>query len=134
MGTAVVNLPEDSMAVRDTYRDYVVDQLSRVQPVNWKRMFGGIGLYSSGRFFALIDNDTLYFKTGDGNRKDFEQRNAPAFQPFGPDSKPMGYHQVPADILEDLAQLPLWMAKALNEATNQTSVRHSKSPLKSDSR
>lgn len=128
------------MAVRDSYRDYVVDQLARVQPVTWKRMFGGIGLYSGGRFFALIDNDTLYFKTGEGNRTDFEQRNAPAFQPFGPDSKPMGYHQVPADILEDLSQLELWMAKALKEATtpSRTSVRRSRSrsgsPPKSASR
>lgn len=116
------------MAVRDSYRDYVVDQLSRVQSVTWKRMFGGIGLYCGERFFALIDNDTLYFKTGDGNRTDFEQRNAPAFQPFGPDSKPMGYHQVPADILEDLSLLELWMAKALREATNpsRTAARQSK--------
>lgn len=111
-----VSIRREDMAVRDSYRDYVVDQLSRIQPVSWKRMFGGIGLYCGTRFFALIDNDTLYFKTGDGNRTDFEQRNAPAFQPFGPDSKPMGYHQLPADILEDVSQLELWMSKALDEA------------------
>jgi DNA transformation protein and related proteins len=123
------------MAVRDSYRDYVVDQLNRRQPVSLKRMFGGIGLYCGGRFFALIDNDTLYFKTGAGNRTDFEQRNAPAFQPFGPDSKPMGYHQLPADILQDLAQLERWMSKALNEATtrSRSSTRQPQSRSKSAS-
>ena len=27
-----------------------------------KRGFGGIGIYSDGRFFAVIDNDTLLFQ------------------------------------------------------------------------
>lgn len=122
------------MPVRDSYRDYVVDQLGRIQPVTWKRMFGGIGLYCGDRFFALIDNDTLFFKTGDGNRTDFEQRGAPAFQPFGPGTKPMAYHQVPADILEDLSKLDLWMNKALQEATIKQAKTKAGSTRKSPSR
>lgn len=104
------------MAVRDSYRDYVMEQLGRVRPVTWRKMFGGVGVYADGRFFALLDNDTLFFKTGDANRADFEARGMKPFQPFGPDSKPMAYHELPGDVLEDVAELAAWMAKAIQVA------------------
>ena len=101
------------MAVHDSYRDFVVEQLGRVCPVTWRKMFGGVGIYAGDAFFALLDNDTLYFKTGDANRADFEARGMKRFQPFGPSTKPMGYHEVPADVLENMAELEAWMGKAV---------------------
>ena len=105
------------MAVRDSYRQYVLEQLGRVRPVTWRKMFGGVGVYADDRFFALLDNDTLYFKTGDTNRADFEARGMPPFQPFGPGTKPMDYHELPGDVLENVAELPEWIAKAVAVAT-----------------
>ena len=104
------------MAVRDSYREFVVEQLGRVRPVTWRRMFGGVGLYADGAFFALLDNDTLYFKTGDANHPDFTARGMKPFQPFGPDTKPMAYHEVPADVLENVAELTVWLGKAVTVA------------------
>ena len=101
------------MAVRDSYREYVLEQLGRVRPVTWRKMFGGVGVYADDRFFALLDNDTLYFKTGATNRADFEGRGMPPFQPFGPGTKPMDYHELPGDVLENVAELPEWIAKAV---------------------
>jgi DNA transformation protein len=109
------------MAVRDSYRDFVVEQLGRVRPVTWRRMFGGVGIYADGAFFALLDNDTLFFKTGDTNRGDFEARGMKPFQPFGPDTKPMSYFEVPGDVLENVAELAMWMAKAVAVAEVQSS-------------
>lgn len=105
------------MAVRDSYREYVLEQLGRVRPVTWRKMFGGVGVYAEDRFFALLDNDTLYFKTGDTNRADFEARGMPPFQPFGPGTKPMDYHELPGDVLENVAEFPEWIAKAVAVAT-----------------
>jgi DNA transformation protein len=104
------------MAVRDSYREYVLEQLGRVRLVTWRKMFGGVGVYADDRFFALLDNDTLYFKTGDANRADFEARGMPPFQPFGPGTKPMDYHELPGDVLEDPAELAAWLAKAVTVA------------------
>lgn len=104
------------MAVRDSYRDWLLEQLGRVRAVRAKRMFGGLGLYSEDIFFGVVDNDTTFFRTGDSNRSDFESRGMKPFQPMGPDTKPMAYHEVPADVLEDVELLRDWMTKAVLEA------------------
>ena len=48
------------MAVSQSYRDYVLEQLGRVTPVTSKSMFGGVGIYAEGLFFALIAEDRFF--------------------------------------------------------------------------
>ena len=102
------------MAVSDDYRDFVLEQLATAGRVTPRAMFGGVGLYLDGLFFALIDDDTLYFKTDDSNRARFEQAGSRPFCPF-PDrpDQPMAYWQVPAEVLEDADQLAAWAREAL---------------------
>jgi DNA transformation protein len=100
------------VAVTESYRDFVLDQLGRVVPVIGKFMFGGVGIYSDGLFFALIAEDRLYFKVDETNRPDFEHFSMEPFRPFGEDSA-MGYHELPADVLEDSNRLPLWIKKSI---------------------
>jgi DNA transformation protein len=110
------------MAVRDSFRDYVLDQLSGLGPVRSKRMFGGVGLYHDERFFGLIDDDTLYLKVDDSNRDDFVARGMGPFRPF-PDRPEysMGYFEVPASVLEEGDELVAWARKALAIATSTRS-------------
>ncbi len=103
------------MAVSPSYRDFVLEQLGRVTPVTGKSMFGGLGIYAQGLFFALIAEDRLYFKVDDATRPDFEQRRMEPLRPFGEDSA-MGYFEVPADVVEDVAQLEPWVRKAIDVA------------------
>ncbi len=103
------------MAVSDSYREFVLEQLGRVTTVNGKVMFGGVGIYAQGLFFALIAEDRLYFKVDDTTRPDFEQLGMEPFRPFGEDSA-MGYYEVPADVAEDVNQLENWMKKAIQVA------------------
>ncbi len=103
------------MATSQSYRDFVLEQLGRVTPVTGKSMFGGVGIYAQGLFFALIADDRLYFKVNDATRPDFERQGMEPFRPFGEDHA-MGYYEVPADVLEDVAQLDLWMRKAIDVA------------------
>lgn len=104
------------MAVSPEYRAFVLEQLGRVAPaVTSRSMFGGVGVYSAGLFFALIAGETLYLKVDDGNRADFEAIGMGPFRPFGED-KPMGYYELPADLLEDADLLRPWVAKAVDVA------------------
>ncbi len=103
------------MAVTDSYRTFVLEQLGRVTPVTAKSMFGGVGLYAEGLCFALIAEDRLYFKVDDTTRPDFERLGMEPFRPFGEDSA-MGYYEVPADVVEDTAQLAAWMRRAIEVA------------------
>ena len=101
------------MAVSEGYREYVLDQLGRVEPVSPRAMFGGVGLYARGVFFALIDDDRLYFKADETNRPAFEAHGMGPFMPFGDESHVMQYYEVPGDVLDDVDSLSGWMEKAV---------------------
>src|SRR5713226_2322603 len=103
------------MAASESYRVFVLEQLARVTPVTAKSMFGGVGIYARGLFFALIAEDRLYFKVDDSTRPDFERLGMEPFRPFGDDST-MGYYEVPADVMEDATQLAPWVEKAIDVA------------------
>ena len=116
------------MPVSDGYRELVVDQLGRVAaPIRAKRMFGGVGLYADGLFFALIDEDTVYFKTDALTRPEFEARGMPPFRPGGEGGGVMAYHALPDDVLEDVELLGAWVARALDVA-RRAKGRTKKSP------
>lgn len=102
------------MSVSQTYLDAVMDQIGQVAPVTSKRMFGGAGLYSDGLFFAVLDNDRLYFKVDDSNRDDFVEAGMGPFRPF-PDRPDymMQYYELPAGVLDDPDALVHWLAKAV---------------------
>lgn len=107
------------MPVSQSYRTFVLEQLGRVAPVTARSMFGGVGIYSDGLFFALVDDDTLYFKVDDSNRADFEAEGMGPFMPFGDTSHVMQYYEVPGELLEDTDRLHLWMEKAVAVARNK---------------
>lgn len=102
------------MSVTQPYLDSVLAHISQIAPVTSKRMFGGAGLYSDGLFFAVLDNDRLYFKVDDSNRGDFEAAGMGPFRPF-PDRPDylMQYYELPAGVLDDPDALAHWVAKAL---------------------
>ena len=102
------------MAVQRQYLDYVLEQLGGLGAVRFRRMFGGVGLYSADLFFGLIDDDTLFFKTDESNAAPYQSRNMPRFMP--PSDRPLGpfgYHQVPADIIEDAELLAEWARQSV---------------------
>lgn len=116
------------MAVTDEFRDYVLEQLAAAGKVIARRMFGGVGLYLDGLFFALISDDTLYFRTDDASRPSYEKAGSRQFRPF-PDrpSHVMAYWEVPAEVLEDAEQLRLWTREALAAALAARSKRSARS-------
>ena len=105
------------MSVQDQYLAYVLEQLAGLGALRSNRMFGGVGLYSREIFFGLIDDDTLFFKTDESNVAPYRERNMPKFMPF-PDRPEavLGYHQVPADVIEDAEQLVDWARKSVEVA------------------
>ena len=105
------------MTVSAGFRSFVLEQLGRVvRNIRGRSMFGGVGIYSGDLFFALIDDDTLYFKVDDSSRPDFESRNMEPFRPYGPAGEVMQYYSVPAEVLEDAEALENWAHCAIDVA------------------
>ena len=102
------------MAVRPQYLAYILEQLERLDDLRSRRMFSGVGLYSGQLFFALVHDDTLYFKSDSTNSAEYVARNMPRFMPFPDRPKAvMAYYQVPADVMEDAELLVAWARKSV---------------------
>ena len=103
------------MPVTDSFRDFVVEQLEQCTgDIRAKRMFGAVGIYAGDSFFAVIDNDRLYFKVDDQTR--------PAFVAAGMGPAPLGtedgrvvtgYYEVPLSALEAPEELRGWVKDAI---------------------
>jgi DNA transformation protein len=115
------------MAVQPQYLAYILGQLAGLGSLRSNRMFGGIGLYSREIFFGLIDDDTLFFKTDEANIAPYRERNMPRFMPFPdrPDAV-LGYHQVPADVIEDAEQLVDWARNSVEVALRRQIAKATK--------
>jgi DNA transformation protein len=109
------------MAVTHDYSQYVLEQLSGLERVTSRRMFGGIGLYCDGLFFGIIAGDTLYFKVDETNRADYQARGMGQFRPYL--NRPhvsMTYYAVPADALEDPEECVAWARRSVAVALATT--------------
>ena len=113
------------MAVSDTFRDYVVEQLAGLGAVTVRRMFGGAGLYHDGLFFGVLDDDEVFFRVDDATRPRYEARGARPFAPMANEAPMRGYYQVPPEILEDRQALVAWASDAV------TAARTAKAPQRS---
>ncbi len=78
-------------------------------------MFGGVALYLEGRYFGLISEGVLYFRTDAASRNVYVQRGMAAFQPRdrprGPKTVDRNF-RVPDDVIEDAAMLRSWTMAA----------------------
>lgn len=118
------------MAVSSNYRAFILEQLGRVLPdVRSRSMFDGVGVYSGDFFFALLDNDTTYFKVDDETRPQFEAIGMGPFRPFGDGGEVMQYYEVSAELIEDHESLREWAQRAVAVA-RRAKTRRSKSSTK----
>jgi TfoX/Sxy family transcriptional regulator of competence genes len=106
----------------ESFRQFVLDQLSQVAPrIRGKKMFGGLGIYSGDRFFALVAGDTLYLKVDDRSRAEFEELGSHPFKPFDDKPMTMSYYDVPLEVLERAERLKPFAEMALSAARDAAS-------------
>ena len=98
------------MKASPEYLNFVMEKLSPVGDIKSRAMFGGYGIFHEGLMFALISEDTLYFKVNESNRDMYQKARSKPF-PHG-----ISYWEVPADVLEDTEMLKEWAEKSINIA------------------
>jgi DNA transformation protein len=105
----------------DSFKEYVLDQLSALPDVRARAMFGAHGLYQGAHFFAILDEGRLFFKTDGSNEADYTARG---MEPFTYEQRgelrTMSYHEVPPEILEQPLELVAWARKAVQAAAAKT--------------
>ncbi len=87
-------------------------------------MFGGHGIFRGNTMFALIHADVLYLRADDGNRGDFAAAGMSAFTyERGAKTVSLGYHEVPAEVLDDGEQLAHWAERAFAAALRRGAAK-----------
>ena len=104
---------------KDTFCDFVSDQFEGFRDFEMKRMFGGYGLYLKGRFFSILADGKLYFKTSEKTIDQYLEVGAKPFSFFKRTSSGKrkkvslkNYYELPLDILESRTRLRAWAEQA----------------------
>jgi DNA transformation protein len=102
----------------DSFKEFVLDQLSALSELRARAMFGGHGIYSGEIFFGILDEGRLFFKTDLESEKDYTSRGMPPFTyEMKGKAMTMAYHEVPPDVLENPRELVAWAQRAIQVAT-----------------
>ena len=103
----------------ESFKDFVLDQLSALEGLSGRAMFGGFGIYAGEAFFAIVFEGRLYFKTDAQTRPAYVERG---MEPFRPSAKQSltSYYEVPLEVVEDAAQLAVWARAAARGVASGT--------------
>jgi len=104
---------------RDSFKDFVLEQLEELGDIRCRAMFGGYGIYHGDVFFGIIFKGSLYFKTSEKTRPDYIRQGMKPFSP-GKNQTLITYYEVPADILEESGELLEWASKAITSQKETT--------------
>jgi DNA transformation protein len=107
---------------QSAFADFVLEQMASVPGVSKRAMFGGFGIYRDGLMFALIADESLYFKANDFLADDFIALDLPPFE-FQSKGKSMTlkYYRAPESVFEESELMQHWADKAY-----QCAVRNAK--------
>ena len=102
------------MPVSAEFVDSVVAKLNAARPVRHRKMFGGLGFYYEEVFFAVGDDDRLFFKTDEHNSAPYVERGMENWVLEGKPSP--NYHEVPGDVLNNPQVLGEWIERSAQAA------------------
>jgi len=109
----------------DSFKEFVLDQLGALPELRARAMFGAHGLYSGEKFFGILDEGRLFFKTDSSSQVGYTTRGMGAFTyEMKGRVMTMAYHEVPPDVLENAPELTIWACRAIQVAAS------SKKPVK----
>lgn len=106
------------MSANDEILEILKDALSRAGTVRGRRMFGGVGVYFDGIFFAIIDDGAIYFKTSDETRPTFAAEGSRAFSYTTKNGRAElhSYWLLPERLLDDADELRDWASASVAAA------------------
>lgn len=112
-------------SANDDLLQILKEALDREGFVRGGRMFGGVGVYFDGTFFAIITGGTIYLKTSEGMRTRFEAERS---QPFSYQTKTgrmqlTSYWRLPERLLDDVDELRDWARASIDAAREATAAK-----------
>ena len=104
--------------------DWLDEALAGRVAITAKRMFGGLGVYGDGLFFAMVAEDALWLKADEITDAAWDAAGAARFAyDFGAGkmSGSMNYRRLPDAAMDDAEELRRWAELALAAAARAAS-------------
>ena len=106
------------MVASDTFATFLREQLAPLGRFSMRRMFGKTGIFCDGVMFAMVTENTLYFRVDDQNRETF--REAEAFPPLNYAKQgatiDLSFWRAPERLFDEPDELVSWARTALAAA------------------
>ena len=118
------------MVASETYADFLREQLAPLGRLSLRRMFGKTGVFCDGVMFAVVTDNTLYFRVDDHNREIFKE--AEAFPPLnyakGGVMIDLSFWRVPERLFDEPDELIIRARAALAAAHRVAAKRERPTP------
>jgi DNA transformation protein and related proteins len=109
---------------------FVAEQLHPLGPLAINRFFGGVSIKSGATLFAMIMDGILYFAVDDVLRSEYEKLGSQCFSFASKKGRVdvKSFYGVPADFLEDQAQLVAFAGRSIIAADAKAAARKLATP------
>ena len=103
------------MVASETYAEFLREQLAPLGHVSLRRMFGKTGVFCDGVMFAMVTDNTLYFRVDDHNREIFKEAESspPLNYAKGGAMIDLSFWRVPERLFDEPDELIAWARAAL---------------------
>ena len=113
------------MVASDTFAEFLQEQLAPLGRVTVRRMFGKSGVFCDGVMFAMVTENTLYFRVDEENRAAFSE--AECFPPLNYAKQgstiDLSFWRVPERLFDEPDELVAWAQAALSAARRVAAKR-----------
>lgn len=106
------------MKVSNHFLLHAIECMASVVPVSYRRIFNGYGVYHQGVQFAIIINDSAYFRADEYSRRLYLAKKMSAFLPSTLESTESHFFQLPDEVLTQPDELRYWMRIAVEASQN----------------
>ena len=124
------------MVASDSFAEFLREQLAPLGRVTMRRMFGKTGVFCDGLMFAMVTDDTLYFRVDDDNQAAFEE--AKSFPPlnYGKQGRTidLSFWRAPERLFDEPDELNAWARLALAAARRVAAKRGPAAPKRKSRR
>jgi DNA transformation protein and related proteins len=119
-----------NMANSKAFLAHVLELGGRPGTLSARPMFGGHGIYTEGIIVGIVIDDTLYLKSDDGNRGEFDALGLEPFvyQTRQGERHAMSYRRAPDEALEGAQAMRPWLRSALGASLRAAAAKPPKKP------
>jgi DNA transformation protein and related proteins len=118
------------MVASDAFAEFLREQLAPLGRVTMRRMFGKTGVFHDGVMFAMVTENTLYFRVDDQNRATFKEAEAspPLNYEKNGHTIDLAFWRAPERLFDEPDELVAWAQAALAAARRVAAKRERTAP------